>query len=109
MNTSRPDLLQVMQYCVTHFQVQRILLGAALFWPRYMQDLADPVHIFQAKLRYLTAAQSIDSQQQNDGAITDICCAITRETGNELLYLLPSWSEGNGVRFSFQPKQAGVP
>jgi hypothetical protein len=59
-----------------------------------MQDLADPVQILQAKPRHLTAAQPIDGQQQDDGAITDIYCAIARETGNELLYLLPSGSEG---------------
>ena len=45
MGTSWPYFLQIAQDSVSNNRNQRVLLKTALFWPRYMQYFAYPVHI----------------------------------------------------------------
>ena len=89
MGASWTRFLQVPQDRRADACHKRVLLGATLLWPCDMNDLAVPVQILQTEPHHLATAQSVDSQQQDYRAVTQINRAVSVKTGDESLNVLP--------------------
>ncbi len=65
--TLRPAFLQVTDNRLANFVLNRILLDSTALRPPNGKSLVAPIEVGQSKLRYLAAAQTVNSKQQKGG------------------------------------------
>jgi len=102
--TTRARLSEVAHDGAAHFMAQGVELGAVLLGAHNRHALLDPIDILEPQPGDLTAAQTIDGEEQQDGAIADVTRLLAVGRRNQLLEVFP----GRTGWQCFVAKQAGT-
>lgn len=102
--TARTHLVEVAHDGAAHFMGQRVALGAMLFGAGNRDDRVGPVDVFEPKPSHFAAAQCVNGEEQQDGAIADVPRLLTIGRRNQLPDVFP----GRAARSGFVAKQAGT-
>jgi hypothetical protein len=65
-----------------------------LLGPFDPDDLTCPIEVFEAQMPHFAAAQAIDGEQHQDGAVTYVTWIRAVGGGDEPLHVIPDWTRG---------------
>ncbi|EEF27603.1 conserved hypothetical protein [Ricinus communis] len=85
----RSHLFQVSQNCFTYLGCKRVVLIAPLLWTADVKDVMFPVHVVQSQGNDFTPSQSVDREEQQNGAVPDIMGTVRIGAANESLHVFP--------------------
>jgi hypothetical protein len=94
MRTPRPSMLEILKYRITDRGHQRVILEPPLLGSFDPDDLPCPIEVFEAQLAHFAAAQAINGEQHQDGAVAYVTCIRAVGRGDKPLYVIPDWTCG---------------
>jgi hypothetical protein len=87
-------MLETLKYRVTDRRHQRVILEPPLLGPFDPDDLSCPIELFEAQLPHFAAAQAINGEQHQDGAVAYVACVRAVSSGDEPPHVIPDWTCG---------------
>jgi hypothetical protein len=87
-------MLETLKYRVTDRRHQRVILEPPLLGPFDPDDLSCPIELFEAQLPHFAAAQAINGEQHQNGAVAYVACVRAVSSGDEPPHVIPDWTCG---------------